>query len=270
MADQSDVETQLASLVAAALYPQGSDQPSLAGPLCRIYRGWPNAAALDADLAAGWVNVTIFPAGGPLRNTTRYPVAWFTAAQQVPTLEVSVTGLAATFGGSADAGQIAGLIVDGQTFAYATVAGDSPALVAAQLAAQVRLGRIAQLSGTSVSVPGAAQFSARVVAGAEGLSEVRRQVQDFRVTCWCPTPALRDHVASIVDVAMAQIMFMALPDGSQARVRFAGSSVVDRAEDAQLYRRDLTYSVEYATTLTQEQPAMLFGDGLLNSLSFIG
>ena len=72
-----------------------------------------------------------------------------------------MTGLTATFGGSADAGQIAGLIVDQETFAYATVARDTPALVAAQLAAQARTGRIVQLSGTSVTVPGAALVSAR-------------------------------------------------------------------------------------------------------------
>ena len=269
MADQSDVETQLASLVSAALYPQGPDQPSAPGPLCRVYRGWPNAPALDADLAAGWVNVTVFPAGGEVRNTTRYPPAW-SLSQPTPTLTATVDGVRATFGGSADPGQIAGLIVDGQTYVYTTAAGDTPSLVAANLASLARASRIVQLSGSSLSVPGAERLSARVVAGGSALSELRRQTQDFRVTFWCPTPSLRDEVAGAVDAALAQLAFIGMPDGSQARIRFAGSAVVDREEDAQLYRRDLVYSVEYATTLIQRQPAMLFGDGLVNTLSFIG
>ena len=64
MADQSDVEIALVSVVSAALYPNGTDEASVPGPDCRIYRGWPNSAALDADLAAGKINVTVFPGGG--------------------------------------------------------------------------------------------------------------------------------------------------------------------------------------------------------------
>ena len=53
MADESDVETTLATLVTAQIYPQGTNAPSALGPLVRIYRGWPNPTALNADLAAG-------------------------------------------------------------------------------------------------------------------------------------------------------------------------------------------------------------------------
>ena len=71
MADQSDVEAVLVALASAALYPQGIDADSVCGQPCRVYRGWPNPLALDADLAAGRVNVTVFPVDGATRNTTR-------------------------------------------------------------------------------------------------------------------------------------------------------------------------------------------------------
>ena len=54
----------LVNVVSAALYPNGTSEASVPGPDCRIYRGWPNSAALDADLAAGKINVTVFPGGG--------------------------------------------------------------------------------------------------------------------------------------------------------------------------------------------------------------
>lgn len=270
MADQSDVEQALADLIAGALYPSGADAPSLPGPLCRVYRGWPSPAALDADLAAGHVNVTVFPAGGGFRNTTRYPVAWSDAAQQPPALTAVVAGDGVTFGGSAGPGQIAGLIVDDRTYSYPTADGDTPELVAAQLAAQARAARIVTLAGPTISVPGASRLSARVVAGASASSEIRRQAQDFRVSCWCPAPDVRDAVAVVVDLALASTQFLGMPDGSWARLTSAGGSVIDRAEDAQLFRRDLVCTVEYATTLIQPQPAMLFGDGVLNAINFIG
>lgn len=269
MADQSDVETALAGMISAALYPSGADQPSLPGPLCRIYRGWPNSAALDDDLAAGWINVTVFPSGGAVRNTTRYPTAWSASPRQ-PTLTFSIGASSVTFGGSADPGQIAGLIVGEKTYTYATAPGDTPAMVAAQLAAMARAGGVVVLSGATVTIPGASKIAARVAAGAVALREMRRQTQDFRVTCWCPSPATRDQAAGIIDQAFAQVGFIPLPDGSQARIVFAGGAVVDQLEDAQLYRRDLLYSVEYATTVVQEQPPMLFGDAVVNAISFIG
>ena len=41
MADQADVETALAAIVANALYPKGTAAPSAVGCTCRVYRGLP-------------------------------------------------------------------------------------------------------------------------------------------------------------------------------------------------------------------------------------
>ena len=59
MADQADVETALAALVANALYPNGTSATSAIGNMCRIYRGFPAAPSLDVDLAAGVLNISI-------------------------------------------------------------------------------------------------------------------------------------------------------------------------------------------------------------------
>jgi hypothetical protein len=36
--------------------------------------------------------------------------------------------------------------------------------------------------------------------------------------------------------------------------------VLDQSQDAALYRRDLVYAVEYATTIASVLPSMIFGD----------
>lgn len=268
MADQSDVETALVGLSAAALYPNGPGGESIAGADCRVYRGWPSAAALDSDLSIGLVNVTVFPADGTGRVTTRYVQQWV-GTPATPSLTVQVSGTTVTFGGNAAVGQVAGILVDGQSYAYRVQAGDTPAAVASNLAVLVRSDRIAQLSGATVTIPGAGDLTARVVADAPVQKEVRRQAQTFRVSCWCPAPGTRDVVATAIDQAMSVLTFIDLSDGTQGRLTYSGTTVFDRAQDALLYRRDLLYEVEYATVLAGSDPSMLFGDLQLNAATFV-
>lgn len=263
MADQSDVEQALVSAVSAALYPAGANAGSAIGSVCRIYRGWPNAAALEADLAAGRVNVTVFPIDGSARNTTRWAREW-SVVPVSPALSVAVDGQTATFAGNAGAGQLAGMLVDGKSYVYRTQPGDTPALAAAALAASVRADRVAQLAGSSVTVPGATRLVARAVADAVEMQEMRRQEQGFRVSIWCGTPGSRDAACALIDAALAGTAFLALPDGSAGRLRYRGTATMDRLQDAELYRRDLLYAVEYPTMLSGIVPAMLFGDLGLN------
>ncbi|HET6183225.1 MAG TPA: hypothetical protein VFA03_06475 [Acetobacteraceae bacterium] len=259
MADESDVENALVALVTATLYPQGTSAGSITGIESRIYRGWPNSAALDNDLKAGLMNVTIFPVAGTGQVTPRYLRKWETTPQR-PTLSAAVQGATVSFTGTADPGQLAGLRIDGQTYAYPTGANDTPASVAANLAAQARVSFIVLLSSATLTVPSATLLDARVVASAQAINQVRRQQHGFRVTCWAPSPAARDATATAVDQALAQTRFLGLPDGTQARLVYAGTAIFDQSQDALLYRRDLVYSAEYPTLASELQPAMLWGD----------
>jgi hypothetical protein len=266
MADEADVEVTLVNVVSAALYPNGTGGASVPGPDCRIYRGWPNSAALDADLAEGTVNVTVFPASGMGRTMTRFIQQWV-GAPAVPSLTVTTAGTTVSFGGTADVGQIAGILVDGVSYAYRTQIGDTPELVAANLATMARGLSIVVLSNNTLTIPGAGDILARVVADAPAQQEIRRQEQNFRITCWCPTPATRDATATAIDQSLSDVRFITLADGTSGRLIYIGTAVFDQSQNASLYRRDLTYSVEYATILAGSQPAMLFGDLVLNAAS---
>ena len=265
MADQSDVETALVSAIAAAIYPNGTGVSSVLGVTARVYRGWPNGAALDADLAAGNVNVTVFPVEGA-RNTTRWPYEW-RATPAPATLTATVAGNAASFAGNAATGQLAGLLVGQKSYVHRTRAGDTPELVAALLGSAVAADMPVLVAGATVTIPGAPASVARTAADAAASLELRRQEQGFRITCWCPSPALRDAAATRVDAALSASRFIALADGSTGRLRWSGSAVQDRSQDAGLYRRDITYSVDYPTTQNQAQPCMLFGDLALGGLT---
>lgn len=259
MADQSDVEQALAAVVAAVLYPSGTSAASLVGVACRVHRGWPDAASLDADLLAGRVRVSVSAVMESQRATTRYPDGWQPMTPVSPALTIAVTGTTATLGGSADVGQLAGLRADGAIAVHRTVPDDTLPGVAAALAAAFPAGFGAHASGGVVTVPDAVLLLARVVADQPAIRETRRQCQGFRVACWCPDPTLRDSVGAAIDAALSAMDFLGLPDGMAGRLRFMASKVSDRAQDAALYRRDLLYSVDYATTLQRSQPCFLFG-----------
>jgi hypothetical protein len=267
MADQSDVETALVALASAALYPNGTAAASVCGATCRVFRGWPNSAALEADLAAGAVNVSVFPVGGTERLTTRYPDAWQTLPAPALSLTVTTAANVATFAGSGAEGQLAGVAAGGQSWVYQVQDRDGADLVAASLAALISPDALVQVSGAQLTMPAVPALIARVVANVPAIREVRRQMQEFRLSCWCPDYATRDAVAGAIDAAFAPLAFIDLADGTQGRLLFRGSVANDDNQAAGLYRRDLLYGVEYATTATAAQPEMLFGYGDVNAIA---
>lgn len=264
MADQSDVETALVAAVGAALYPAGTAGGSVLGAVCRVYRGFPAAKALAADLAAGVINVTVFPERRRQAVTTRWIDTEIPQALAVPTLTVSVSGDTASFAGTAGPGQVAGLLADGVAVVHRGTDGDTPERVAAILAGYLSTQRIALADGATVAVPGAGSLIARVVADQAGLSETRRQRQPFRISCWCADPATRDATAGAIDQALSATAFLPLADGTAGRLRLLTSTVFDQSENAALYRRDLLFSVDYATTIAATLPAMIFGAAALS------
>ena len=265
MADELDVETALANAASVALYPNGPGAASVPGPDCRVYRGWPTSGALDADLAIGTINVTVYPSARVGRTTTRYAPRW-SGTPATPVLQATVAGTVVTFAGVAAAGQVAGILADGQSYAYRIRSGDTPELVAANLASLVRARRVVNLSGATVAVAGAATIQGRVVADASMQQEVRRQEQDFHVTCWCPTPAMRDATSIAIDQLLSTTGFIALGDGTVGKLVYAGTTLFDQSQNARLYRRDLTYCIEYATVSTILKPTMVFGELVLNTV----
>lgn len=268
MADISDVENALASALTSILYPSGSAQSSIIGVLCRIYRGWPNSATLNADLSAGVVNITIVTDNDSGKVTTRYLPEWTTTATP-PGTTAAATRSTITISGNPFPGDVVGALIDGATYAYRIQAGDTPGLVASNLCQSIQAARLATFQGSVISVPGAAAITVRVVCDNTTMSESRRQEKDVRIICWCPTPAVRDTVAVAIDSAINRLSFLPLPDATHARVTYRNTASYDQSQNALLYRRDIVYLIEYPSVTTIRQPSMLFGASDLNdTLSF--
>jgi hypothetical protein len=257
MADISDVQNTLVGLIAGALYPNGTGQDSAVGAQCRVGSGWPTKAQLDPDLAHGIVNVSVYPTSIE-HKTSRYMPHWQEINRFPPTVTLtSDIGGSITVGGTIAApfhAQNTAVLIGGHAFTYAVQASDTLATVASALAALIA----AQYPGTSstgavITLPaGTPQPTLRTGGYATVAKEVKRQSRVVRIVIWSPTPTLRDKVASLLDAFLAQIEFLTLPDGFGGRLLYHHSDLVDLQEKANLYRRDLCYSVEFPTTVTQQ------------------
>jgi hypothetical protein len=259
MADLSDVENAIVSGLLAALYPNGISQVSTLGVACRVYRGWPSPAALNTDLAAGTVNVTIFASTIPDEVPDPYFDKLY-ALTHPASLIATVTEQSVTISGVVAPNQIVGLLVDGAPFSYAVNAGDTTESIAANFTALISAGRISGVSGSTITIPGAKTLIARVVTNTTVLQSLRRQRREIQASCWCPSPLIRDSISAIVDRALAISPFIDLADGTKAHARYVSTQVYDQSQNALLYRRDLRYRFEYTTISNLTAPVMLFGD----------
>lgn len=249
MADLSEVETALLSIINNAVYPNGTSQPSVASVDVRIYRGWPISTQLDADLGAGKCHVSVYSQPNVERNTTRYRREQQVATAPVHTLTAAVSGNVITLGGTVAIPQNVVVLCSRQAFIYAVQANDDLASIATAVAALIAASFPGTASsGPDVTVAGSPGIiRARIASQGTIWTEQRRQERGLQIGCWCPTPALRDVLAPAIDLAFAQIDWLTMPDGGAARIRYERTVETDSAEKVQLFRRDLFYSVEYAT-----------------------
>lgn len=268
MADLAGIEEALVAFITQTLYPDGTAEPSSVGAECRVYRGWPSPSGLNADLGAGITNITVFPSPTVSRALPPLPIVYETGVAP-PAFTAVASGNAVSFIGTPATSHCVGLLVDRIPYVYRPQRGGTASTVAAEMASLIQVDRVAHLSGSTLTVPGAATVIARVVADRTSLREVRRQERDFVIGCWCPSPSLRDLVAGTVDVAICTIPFLGLTDGSSGRVVYRDTSQYDQAQNALLYRRDLVYAIEYPTVIQCTEPSMLFGDLHLGGLTQI-
>ncbi len=86
--------------------------------------------------------------------------------------------------------------------------------------------------------------------GANGSAalELRRQTRLFEIGVWASGYARRDIAAAAIDAGLAAVSRLALVDGSVAVMTYDSSRQDDDQQQAGIYRRDLVYALNYATT----------------------
>jgi hypothetical protein len=169
------------------------------------------------------------------------------------------TTMIVTIGGAVSSPQNVMLRVNSKDYAYTVQVSDTLATIATALADLVAVdvtGTIAIGPAINIGISGRVQ-AARVGGFGTVAREIRRQERIVMLTVWAGNPSLRDQVAAAIDSALADIEFMTMPDGFGARLIYQDSPVIDALQKAALYRRDLNYRVEFATTVAEQVAAVI-------------
>jgi hypothetical protein len=247
VADLDDILIALTELVAGALYPNGPGSSSVVAPArVKVYPGWPVPNVLDTDLLAGNAHVSIYPRPEE-RNTTRYEGRYQENAITPPTLTAVVIADSITIGGVVSTPQAVMLLVNGQAYSHQVLKNDTLTSIATALAALIPNATAVE---AVITIIDAYQVSAQIITSGTATRTVRTQERLIQLVIWAPTPAIRTAIAKLIDPFLSDIKRFTLPDGSIARLIYRSSPITDILQKATIYRRDLYYSVEYATTIT--------------------
>lgn len=269
MADFADVADVLVQTVAGTLYPNGTSQPSSVSFAVRCFQGWPLAEQIDADMKAGTGYVAIWPTPTERPTADHFP-EWQQLSVSTLSLTAVVTSTSVAIGGAVATQQAIAIVADAKAYVYAVQAGDTLNTIATALAAGLTAaGAAATATGATVNVPGAKQLAARVGGSGVSIRELRRQERVFQLSCWAGTPASRDALGKAVDAALAAKWRIPLADGSMGLVAYRGSRQNDDSQKQLIYRRDLLYGVEYATTESRTDTQVLVDTLVLSGATVI-
>jgi hypothetical protein len=260
VADISDVEQSLLSLLTQTAYPNGTSNPSAvmdaggAPHNVQLYRGWPVPDQLDVDMAAETVDVSIFP-NRVEQNVTRYGLDYEELLPfPTPTLTLIAGATTLTVGGTVSVPQNVAALVNGFGYSYGVQSNDTLASIATGLAALINVNTAATSSGPVITIPTARKLTPRIGVVGNVIQEVARQKRNVVIGLWCPSPDLRDNAAKLFDPILKSRNFLNMPDGTKCRLIYVSSPVTDTIEKQAVYRRDLIYSCEYGTTITTPAP----------------
>lgn len=252
MADITDVMSAIITIIDGAIYPNGDTQasamPGAAG--VKMGRGWPLPADLDASIAAGQVQVTLYPLSGAATPTYQLLERTDVITPAAITTTVGVAGDVITVGGTLSAGEFLTVVVDNSVVCSQTGANVAAMLTA--LAAEATSKGIVGASSTptTLTLPFGRTLTVRQ-GGQALLGRVsHRQRHSIMVCVWAPSDTLREAAAILADVALKKNNKITLPDTSQCILRYLRTTFSDQQEKALIYRRDLIYDAEYATLET--------------------
>jgi hypothetical protein len=259
MADEVDVENTLVSVIVAALYPNGTGAACAAGVPCNVFRGWPTQQAQTAAIAGNYVNISVATRNGVERNTSNHRYGAYWQVNPTHTLTATVSNNKITIGGTVSVPQNVVVLV-GRQFrtSYAVQANDTLASIAAGVAALINDSFSGTTSsGAVVTVNSGFPLTARIAGQGTVITETKRQEKSFQVSIWAPpcnvassdADAWRTAVVNVVDPTLSSWPRIQLPDQQYGNIHYERSISMDTAQAEGLYRRDLFYWVEYATTL---------------------
>lgn len=254
MASVDDVLRFLAQQVAETIYPGGTALPGIVNAPVKVCPGWPTSALLQQDISAGGVHVSVWPLPTERKINTSLGRPYHVVSKGKPTLQFTVNGNTLALSGVASDVTNVRLSIDGQGFFFHFCAGTTAEK--ASISIVHRLPRAFTVL-SRIIVPLASAIQVQVTTAGTAVRELRRQAREFQITVWAPTPHLRNRAGAAIDSALSDQCHIDLGDAAPAQMLYVRQFDSDNAENWHVYRRDLIFSVNYATTQVISAPEII-------------
>lgn len=251
MADPSEILNVIAAQVAAIVYPNGTGSDSISGTVVNVYAGWPVHSTLDTDILAGNSHISVFPMEGEQKIPTALGRPSRLVADGAATMMATVSGTSVTLSGTVSTPQNIYFLLDGVGYHYSVQSGDTLTSIATAMATLIPN---ATSLAAVITLAQATNITVRVGGVGSEARELRRQTKEFRVTIWAPSTILRDTLGSALDSALSIDSNLQLSDNLPAFMVYARSMY---SQNTQIFRRDIVFSVNYATSQTVSAPQVV-------------
>ena len=190
------------------------------------------------------------------RNTTRFSREVATAQPPVVTLTASVSAGQITLVGSVASAQIVVITIGQATpittnVPAGTILVDAAVMLASSINSAAIQGITATANGSTIAIVANPSPQIQVGIGGNGtlMKLLRQQEKHFMVTVWAPSPDAREALAEAIDDRLGTMDRLPLPD-FPGRIRYQSTYEEEPQDRLQVFRRSLTYSVEWARTAT--------------------
>ena len=81
--------------------------------------------------------------------------------------------------------------------------------------------------------------------------ESKRQTREFKVSIWANCHDKRDMLAKFIDSFLSDIYHLAFSDNTTGNMNYVSSVQIDSEQKKGIYRRDITYAIDYPTMQTK-------------------
>jgi hypothetical protein len=283
VADTSDIEAALVSLLVGAVYPNGTSSPSTINQTVSIERGWPTEAQIRNAGQQGIQLIRVHAVTGMSADNETFFRSWTDLPQPSPTMAAAAIAgsvdsgawnnpailayntiggygplvlYSVTLSGSTTAGEIVA-VNDAATHVVQT--GDTLESVAASIAALIPG---ATSSGAIVFAPPSPPVSVGVYTPGTSTMEVGRVKQVFNISVWATSPLLRDQLLSSIVPALAFNYRLTAPDGSIA-TRIGKAITLSGPDDlpsrAESWKRDVRVMFSFPIIYSASNPPLAVG-----------
>lgn len=251
MADLVDVSKTLTAMITPVIYPNGTSQPSIlgVGKDVVIMDGFPLKHVLDTTLKLGNSAVSVFPVTLAERNVTRFPKIWQTVSTALPTIIFTVTGNVISLSGTPAINQVCYIKCNYLSYFYPVTVNDTLETIAFNIAALIP-GAFINGDG-NIEIPAAFSLKTDVSVKTISAKETKRQQKVFTISIWTNSYLNRQILGSAIDTYLSDFVRIVLPDGWYARLIYDHTADIDSEQEHNLYKREINYIVEYATTISQ-------------------